>query len=195
MVPIRGLLVVAMLVTSVSASRADPGDYEDGSYQHTIPAGKRFQIGNARSWNPECQSTGGAFRITQGPSHGTLSQDRVMSAIPDGRGQCSGQPATATRLFYTPSARFSGQEHIGYDEIYGNGGHRHVDEDLTITPALVELKPGQVLHEVPAPGTLDVPTGTAVLIDDRTCPAGQIKQMIAGRMNPPIPRSFSCVPR
>ena len=187
---------VVMLVATASAAFADDGDYDDGSYQHNVQAGKPFWIGKARSWNPECQSTGGTFRITQPPAHGRLSQDKVMSTIPEGRDECSGRPAVLPRLFYTASPGYQGEDHVGYDVLFGNGGHRHVDEDLTVTPALIELKPGQVLRSVPPPGTLDVPTGTAVLINDGTCPFGQIKRMIAGRLNPPpIPRSFSCVPR
>jgi hypothetical protein len=175
---------------------ADPGDYDDGRYQHTVHAGERIWIGNARSWNPECQSTGGTFRITEPPAHGTLSQDKIMGTIPDGRDECSGRPAVLPRLFYTASRSYQGEDHVGYDVIFGNGGHKHIDENITVTAALIPIHPGQVFSSVPPSGTLKiVKAGTPVFIDDGSCPAGQIKRMVTGSDHPLIARQFSCVVR
>jgi caspase domain-containing protein/uncharacterized protein DUF6719 len=50
-----------------------------------------------------------------------------------------------------------------------------------------------LLKEEPAIGKL--PTGASVLVDDGTCPTGQIKQVIGGSIATGQPRLRSCVPR
>jgi hypothetical protein len=51
----------------------------------------------------------------------------------------------------------------------------------------------KVLKQEPAIGQL--PTGASVLVDDDTCPAGQIKKVIGGNVATSQPRIRSCVPR
>jgi len=51
----------------------------------------------------------------------------------------------------------------------------------------------EVLKSEPPLGQL--PTGAAVLVDDGTCPSGQIKQVIGGNMATQQPRVRSCVAR
>ncbi len=51
----------------------------------------------------------------------------------------------------------------------------------------------QILPGEPAIGQL--PTGTMVLVDDGTCPAGQLKQVVGGNVTTGQPRLRSCVPR
>jgi hypothetical protein len=48
------------------------------------------------------------------------------------------------------------------------------------------------LQQEPAIGQL--PTGAKVLVDDRTCPSGQIKQVIGGNVATGQPRVRSCIP-
>jgi uncharacterized caspase-like protein len=50
-----------------------------------------------------------------------------------------------------------------------------------------------VLKQEPAIGKL--PPGASVLVDDGTCPAGQIKQVVGGNIVTGQPRLRSCVPR
>ena len=51
----------------------------------------------------------------------------------------------------------------------------------------------EILKTEPAIGQL--PTGASVLIDDGTCPTGQLKQIIGGSVTTGQPRLRSCVPR
>jgi class 3 adenylate cyclase len=51
----------------------------------------------------------------------------------------------------------------------------------------------QILKTEPAIGQL--PTGATVLIDDGTCPTGQIKKIVGGNVTTGQPRVRSCVPR
>ena len=50
----------------------------------------------------------------------------------------------------------------------------------------------QVLKSEPAVGNLA--TGKKVLVDDGTCPAGQIKQVTGGSKTAHIARSSACIP-
>ena len=50
----------------------------------------------------------------------------------------------------------------------------------------------QVLKSEPADGNL--PTGKRVLVDDGTCPAGQIKEVTGGSKTEHIARSTRCIP-
>ncbi len=45
------------------------------------------------------------------------------------------------------------------------------------------------------PGIAQLPTGATVLIDDGTCPTGQLKQIVGGNVTTGQPRLRSCVPR
>ena len=45
------------------------------------------------------------------------------------------------------------------------------------------------------PGIGKLPTGAKALVDDGTCPAGKIKQVIGGNVATGQPRIRSCVPR
>jgi uncharacterized caspase-like protein len=56
-------------------------------------------------------------------------------------------------------------------------------------PALTK----DIVKQEPAIGKL--PPGASVLVDDGTCPAGQIKQLIGGNIGTGQPRLRSCVPR
>jgi hypothetical protein len=49
----------------------------------------------------------------------------------------------------------------------------------------------QVLKNEPT----DLPTGKRVLVDDGTCPAGQIKEVIGGSRTAHIARTNRCIPR
>jgi class 3 adenylate cyclase len=51
----------------------------------------------------------------------------------------------------------------------------------------------QILKTEPAIGQL--PTGATALVDDGTCPAGQIKQIVGGNITTGAPRLRSCIPR
>ena len=61
--------------------------------------------------------------------------------------------------------------------------------------SLVTIHPGQVLSSMPAPGSLNAPPGMVIFINDRTCPSGQMKQMITGSVSQGIARQISCVSR
>lgn len=64
------------------------------------------------------------------------------------------------------------------------------------TPATAPAAPAftnQILTTEPAIGQL--PTGAKVLVDDGTCPAGQLKQIVGGNVATGQPRLRSCVPR
>jgi hypothetical protein len=50
----------------------------------------------------------------------------------------------------------------------------------------------QVLKSEPTEGNL--PTGKRVLVDDGTCPAGQIKEITGGSKTEHIARSSRCIP-
>jgi class 3 adenylate cyclase len=45
------------------------------------------------------------------------------------------------------------------------------------------------------PGIGQIPTGAKILVDDGTCPGGQLKQIIGGNVTTGLPRLRSCVPR
>jgi hypothetical protein len=68
-----------------------------------------------------------------------------------------------------------------------------------IAPAETAQKPfvpaftAQILKAEPAIGQL--PTGATVLVDDGTCPAGQIKQIVGGNITTGQPRLRSCISR
>jgi hypothetical protein len=49
----------------------------------------------------------------------------------------------------------------------------------------------QVLKNEPT----DLPTGKRVLVDDGTCPAGQIKEVVGGSRAAHIARATRCIPR
>jgi hypothetical protein len=49
----------------------------------------------------------------------------------------------------------------------------------------------QVLKNEPT----DLPTGKRVLVDDGTCPAGQIKEVVGGSRVAHIARTTRCIPR
>jgi hypothetical protein len=51
----------------------------------------------------------------------------------------------------------------------------------------------EILSREPEIGKL--PTGASVLVDDGTCPAGMIKQVVGGSMSAGVPRTRSCVAR
>jgi len=51
----------------------------------------------------------------------------------------------------------------------------------------------QILKTEPAIGQL--PTGATALVDDATCPSGQIKQIVGGNVTTGQPRLRSCIPR
>jgi hypothetical protein len=55
-----------------------------------------------------------------------------------------------------------------------------------------ELPPHIYPQTEPPAGT--IPYGTVILVDDGTCPAGQIKQVIGGNNAQGIPRRRACVP-
>jgi uncharacterized caspase-like protein len=59
--------------------------------------------------------------------------------------------------------------------------------------AIIPAFTRNLLKEEPAIGKL--PTGASVLVDDGTCPAGQIKKVIGGSITAGKPRLRSCVPR
>ena len=64
------------------------------------------------------------------------------------------------------------------------------------TPATGPVAPAftnQILTAEPAIGQL--PTGAKVLVDDGTCPAGQLKQVVGGNVTTGQPRLRSCVAR
>lgn len=71
--------------------------------------------------------------------------------------------------------------------------------DPPTAPAAPTAKPfvpaftTQILKTEPAIGQL--PTGATVLIDDGTCPTGQLKQIVGGNVTTGQPRLRSCVPR
>ena len=48
----RSLGMGVVFFATVSTAVADPGDYQDGNYRHTVHAGERLQIANAHSWGP-----------------------------------------------------------------------------------------------------------------------------------------------
>ena len=124
-----------LLLATVSNAVADPRDYQDGSYRHTMHAGERLQIANARSWGPppECASTGAKVVPTQRPAHGTLTMDRVTTVVPADHGDCAGHRVATERVFYKPSRNYQGEDYIAYNEIFGNGGtDRHVDEHIDV---------------------------------------------------------------
>lgn len=51
----------------------------------------------------------------------------------------------------------------------------------------------QVLKSVPKDG--DIPYRTVVLVDDGTCPRGQIKEITGGSREKNVPRKVRCVKR
>jgi hypothetical protein len=61
------------------------------------------------------------------------------------------------------------------------------------TGAVVPAFTRDILKREPAIGQL--PTGASVLVDDGTCPAGQIKQVVGGNVATGQPRLRSCVAR
>ncbi len=66
----------------------------------------------------------------------------------------------------------------------------------TAPPAPAPFVPAftnQILKTEPAIGQL--PTGAKVLVDDGTCPTGQLKQIIGGNLATSQPRIRTCVPR
>src|SRR5262249_49416593 len=69
---------------------------------------------------------------------------------------------------------------------------------LTAPPApsekpLVPAFPTQILKTEPA--IVQLPAGATALVDDGTCPAGQIKQIVGGNVTTGQPRLRSCIPR
>jgi hypothetical protein len=60
---------------------------------------------------------------------------------------------------------------------------------LFAAPAMAQ----RVVKSVPPEGSLK--PGQRVLVDDGTCPAGQIRQVVGGSFAPRLPRSDSCVAR
>jgi hypothetical protein len=64
-----------------------------------------------------------------------------------------------------------------------------------VSPALAQSPPPdwttKMLKQEPPIGQL--PHGAKVLVDDRTCPAGQIKQVIGGNVATGQPRQRSCI--
>lgn len=73
---------------------------------------------------------------------------------------------------------------------------------LLALPAVAGCQTGpQVLTQAPGPGRLR--PGETVLVDDGSCPAGQVKQVVGGSdrvymtdtPRPGAPRQTSCVPR
>jgi len=51
----------------------------------------------------------------------------------------------------------------------------------------------ELLQKEPEIGML--PTGAAALVDDGTCPPGQIKQVVGGSISAGVPRTRSCIAR
>ena len=71
-------------------------------------------------------------------------------------------------------------------------------QDKTVSPMPTEKPsapafPNQILKTEPPIGQL--PTGATALIDDGTCPDGQIKKIVGGNVTTGQPRVRSCVPR
>jgi hypothetical protein len=65
-----------------------------------------------------------------------------------------------------------------------------------VTAALLLLTAAahsQILKNEPTMGNF--PTGKRVLVDDGTCPAGQIKEVTGGSKTQNIARSSRCIPR
>ncbi|MEL6235494.1 MAG: DUF6719 family protein [Pseudomonadota bacterium] len=50
-----------------------------------------------------------------------------------------------------------------------------------------------ILTEDPKPG--EIPHNETVLVDDGSCPPGQVKELTGGNQNLDIPRKERCVPR
>ncbi len=46
-----------------------------------------------------------------------------------------------------------------------------------------------------APSDREIREGKVVLVDDGTCPAGEIKQITGGNQSKGIPRISKCIPR
>lgn len=61
--------------------------------------------------------------------------------------------------------------------------------DPSVAPAFTN----EILKKEPGIGQL--PTGASVLIDDGTCPNGQIKKVVGGSVATGQPRVRTCVPR
>jgi hypothetical protein len=60
--------------------------------------------------------------------------------------------------------------------------------------AAVAARAGQpILKEVPKDG--EIPHGKIVLVDDGTCPRGQVKEITGGNRAKSIPRKTRCVTR
>ena len=76
-----------------------------------------------------------------------------------------------------------------------NGAMSRLRISLATAALLVSIgaAQSQVLKNEPAAGNL--PLGKKVLVDDGTCPAGQIKQVTGGSNTQQIARSTKCVPR
>ena len=78
------------------------------------------------------------------------------------------------------------------------GAHIGVMNRLRISLATAALllsigaAQSQVLKSEPTEGNL--PTGKRVLVDDGTCPAGQIKEVTGGSKTGHIARSSRCIP-
>ena len=60
---------------------------------------------------------------------------------------------------------------------------------LFAVPAMAQ----RVLKSMPPEGSLK--PGQRVLVDDGTCPAGQIRAIVGGSFAPRLPRSDACVAR
>jgi hypothetical protein len=62
---------------------------------------------------------------------------------------------------------------------------------VTVALLISTAAQSQVLKHEPT----DLPTGKRVLVDDGTCPAGQIKEVIGGSRTAHIARTTRCIPR
>jgi hypothetical protein len=73
-----------------------------------------------------------------------------------------------------------------------NGAMENIRISLVTAALLISTAAqSQVLKNEPT----DLPTGKRVLVDDGTCPAGQIKEVIGGSRTAHIARSTRCIPR
>jgi uncharacterized caspase-like protein len=114
-----------------------------------------------------------ATRERQVPwDHSSLMGDVVLVPMADGA------PAAITPVVVSPPAAAPGVP-----------GASSLPPPRAGLPALTK----DIVKQEPAIGKL--PPGASVLVDDGTCPAGQIKQLIGGNIVTGQPRLRSCIPR
>lgn len=166
----------------------------DADFRKAVAWGKRVQVGHEQSWDGFCQSTGAEVTITVQPQHGMLEQVREPSTVRH-KGSCQGAHITALNIYYTPERGYEGPDQVSFDSAFGNGMSRHVDAHLTVVAGFVPVHEGQVFHIEPAPGSLEGQPGMRIYVDDRSCPNGEIKQLVLGDVHKGVPRTTACVAR